>query len=558
MSSHLTFSARLDDVRSMSFDSDEETATGSDYKEELTLTGKASQVSQQSIWCTMRSTELAIPSIRLTFMTKGLRHILLALLPSFVGSRISSSSLATTKSSKSAIAALDGLRGVACLFVFNEHFSYNYSHSFLYGYGVEDHRSIIQWPFIRILWSGFSMVAIFFVISGYVLSYKPLKQIRTRQAAKLQQTLSSSVFRRAIRLYLPSMIAVVLCGLLTSAGAFRYATIVARSNNPAPFELHESTPPHYDNFFLQIGDAIKNAFWMTYFWRWDSTTTPRDYDLHLWTIPTEFRCSLVLFLTIMATSRLRTRWRLSYVVTFIVYCIATNRRDVLLFLSGMLLAEIDLIRIAQFPILVLPLASAGLVSKYDHLLPPLLFIMGLFFASSPVIEASLTPGYRTLCSLISRLPSSGDFLGYPGSLLQCLGAVLITWSVANSPPTTAIARIFTNPGAQYLGSISYALYLVHGNVLKSILYSLMPTIASTTGGFGSVNQSGTQVTVGTTPKLAAAWLMGMAFVLPTTIWTADLFWRGVDLPVVRFGRCLETRASIEWNEGEHGIDARKN
>ena len=558
MSSHYTSSAGLDDVRGMSFDSDKETTTGSDYKEEMAFTAKASQVSQPSTWCMMRSTELAIPSIRLTYMTKGLRHLLLALLPSFVGSRISSSSNAATKSSKSAIAALDGLRGVACLFVFNEHFSYNYSHNFLYGYGIEDRRSVIQWPFIRILWSGFSMVAIFFVISGYVLSYKPLKQIRARQAAQLQHTLGSSVFRRAIRLYLPSMVAVVLCGLLTSTGAFRYATTIARSNNPMPFELHESTPPHYDNFFLQIGDAIKNAFWMTYFWRWDSTTTPGDYDLHLWTIPTEFRCSLVLFLTITATSRLRTRWRLSYIVTFIVYCIATNRRDVLLFLSGMLLAEIDLIRTARSPILLLPLASDGLASKYEHLLPPLLFTMGLFFASSPVIEAPLTPGYRTLCALISRLPSSGDFLGYPGSLLQCLGAVLITWSVANSPSTTAIARIFTNPVPQYLGSISFALYLVHGNVLKSILYSLMPTIASTTGGFGSVDQFGTRVTVSTTPNLVAAWLMGIAFVLPVTIWTADLFWRGVDLPVVRLSRWLETRASLKWNESEDGIDTRRN
>jgi peptidoglycan/LPS O-acetylase OafA/YrhL len=103
-------------------------------------------------------------------MTTYLRHILLALLPSFIRSEISPSAKATSKSSKSAIAGLDGLRGIACLSVFYEHFSYNYSHNFLYGYGVEDRHCIIQSPFIRVFSSGFSMMTIFFVISDYVLS----------------------------------------------------------------------------------------------------------------------------------------------------------------------------------------------------------------------------------------------------------------------------------------------------------------------------------------------------------------------------------------------------
>ena len=372
------------------------------------------------------------------------------------------------------------------------------------------------------------MVAIFFVISGYVLSHKPIKQIRTRQAAQLQQTLSSSVFRRAGRLYFPSMIAVVTCGFLTWAGAFRYATSTARSEAPVVFELHESTPPHYDSFIVQIADAVKNAWWMTYFWRWKSTTTPGDYNLHLRTIPTEFRCSMVLFLSLIATSRLQTRWRLSYLLTFITYCIATNRRHAVLFLSSMLLAEIDLIQSdrisAALPFSNAPHRMPG--HNYNRLIPPILFTLGLFLVSSPVIEAPLTPGYRTLCAILSPIPPSSNFLGYPGSLLQCLGAILITWSVANSNPSSFVASFFTNPVAQYLGSISYALYIVHGNVLNSLLYALMPTIASTAGGFGTMNPFGTLVTVGTMPKFVAAWLMGMAIALPVTVWTADLFWKG--------------------------------
>lgn len=85
--------------------------------------------------------------------------------------------------------------------------------------------------------------------------------------------------------------------------------------------------------------------------------------------------------------------------------------------------------------------------KDNYLQPTILFVMGLFLASSPVIQAPLTPGYRSLCTLLSWLPSSGDFLGYPGSLLQCLGGILITWSVANSAPSSFIASVFSNPVA---------------------------------------------------------------------------------------------------------------
>jgi peptidoglycan/LPS O-acetylase OafA/YrhL len=305
-------------------------------------------------------------------------------------------------------------------------------------------------------------------------------------------------------------------------------TNVIHSENPTPFELHESIPPRYDSFMIQVVDAAKKAWWMTFLWRWDSTTTPGDYDLHLWTIPTEYRCSMVLFLTLIATSPLRTRWRISYVVTFMTYCIATNRRDVLLFLSGVLIAEIDLIRTARHTAILPPVNVSAKISyqKCSYLQLPISFTVGLFLASSPVIEAPSTTGYRTLLPLLSPLPSSGDFLGYPGSLLQCIGAILVTWSVTHSNPSSFTTRLFTNSVAQHLGSISYGLYLVHGNLLKSLLYALTPTIASTTDGSGTMEPSGTLVAVGTIPKFAAAWLIGMMVVLPVTVWTADLFWRG--------------------------------
>lgn len=67
----------------------------------------------------------------------------------------------------------------------------------------ESHNWFFQLPIIRVVHSGRFMVTIFFVISGYVLSYKSLKLAREGKHIQLLDTLASSVFRRWIRLHLP-------------------------------------------------------------------------------------------------------------------------------------------------------------------------------------------------------------------------------------------------------------------------------------------------------------------------------------------------------------------
>lgn len=47
------------------------------------------------------------------------------------------------------------------------------------------------------------MVAIFFILSGYVLSYKPLQLAREGDTRALYDNLSSAAFRRTPRLFLP-------------------------------------------------------------------------------------------------------------------------------------------------------------------------------------------------------------------------------------------------------------------------------------------------------------------------------------------------------------------
>jgi hypothetical protein len=78
------------------------------------------------------------------------RKMLSLLLPSFVVSYLGPARLPQQKH-KRGIAALDGLRGIACLFVFNEHFTTPFQEE---GSG----SVILHVPIFRLIWYGRSMV----------------------------------------------------------------------------------------------------------------------------------------------------------------------------------------------------------------------------------------------------------------------------------------------------------------------------------------------------------------------------------------------------------------
>ena len=175
----------------------------------------------------------------------------MALLPSFL--HPNESSKEPKSRNGQSIAALDGIRGIACLFVFNFHLLFTYTWACQKGWGVDDHNKfLVQLPFLRALYSGHLMVHIFFVLSGYVLSFKPLQFMRSRSYEDLFRSLSSSIFRRAIRLYLPVVLVTFITMLSVQAGLWTYATKV-RDDKQIVAGLNEQHPPHFPTF--------KEQFW---------------------------------------------------------------------------------------------------------------------------------------------------------------------------------------------------------------------------------------------------------------------------------------------------------
>jgi peptidoglycan/LPS O-acetylase OafA/YrhL len=110
----------------------------------------------------------------------------------------------------------------------------------------------------------------------------------------------------------------------------------------------------------------------------------------------------------------------------------------------------------------------------------------------------------------------------------CLGAFQIVTAFTQ---LKYLQSIFTTPGAIYLGNISYALYLTHNLCLRILEPRVVPWLDDV---FGKVTFWQRQI----------SWLVGLVMFLPIVISVADLFWRVVDTPSVKFARWLEGKCVV--------------
>lgn len=142
------------------------------------------------------------------------------LVPSFLQGRHMSDQARPAKLGPTAY--LDGMRGIASLCVFFCHFGYQ-SYSLMHGWGGEGANfNIMRLPFLRLMYAGSPAVSIFFIISGYALSYRPMKHIRNRNFKEFASGLSSMAFRRGIRLYLPIIASTAMCVVLVRMGVYEW------------------------------------------------------------------------------------------------------------------------------------------------------------------------------------------------------------------------------------------------------------------------------------------------------------------------------------------------
>ncbi|KAF2973489.1 hypothetical protein GQX73_g201 [Xylaria multiplex] len=473
--------------------------------------GSDSESDNSSIW---GDVEARFGRIQWAATTKAysnlvLRRIAVFLLPSFIHHRFSparerrSDNTSNGAKTLSPTAYLDGMRGLAAFF-------------------FSKYTSLWRLPFVRLLYSGPSMVCVFFVISGYALSLRPLQLARKRNSEAFARTTSSLVFRRFFRLYLPPVISTLGVALLLRWGAYEGTRefIKDRTFTKNVIEHH---PVRLDSLSAQLTHWGHEMWAFLHIWSWANHAGSTQYDVHLWTIPLEFRCSMVLFLILIGTARLRDNVRLVVVGLLSWFVLRNDRWEMLLFLAGMTIADLDLRRNAHN-------GHEGRGNTAGSSSPQPTLQLPLDEKTKPILpasqERSTSDSFWTLVSIFAlyllSCPDAGPW-DVPG--WRYLGTLIPTWF-------TEKYRFWQVVGAClfYLGHLSYAVYLMHGPVTHVLGYPVQRWAWGITGVEGSGFKSGV--------------VLAAIINIPLVVWAADIFWRAVDIPSVRFAKWLESKLSV--------------
>ncbi|KXH38096.1 acyltransferase [Colletotrichum simmondsii] len=443
---------------------------------------------------------------------------------------------------------LDGLRGLAAFFVVCHHWSLcTMTGEVRRGFMSDDTPLFLQIPILRLALSGLSNVCVFFVISGYALSYKPMKLIKQKKAAEFAVATASSAFRRYIRLFLPTMIT-----SLTVAG-LAYFKLFELEPIPGP-AVSMFRPPALDNVWDQI------VGWWGHFSLLSDPIAKNiergrgfPYQPQLWTIPVEFDGSLVIFLAHIAFYRVRPSVRIFFLVCLLVYTIHSCYWQFFLFFSGLLLAALRFygddedadyesndynwqtlphlsspsywrregLRGFNAPISLIRSSKTYGISKKSLQLAS--FIGALWVLSFPEGSGSVTetPGFRTLSWLTPPLYGEGDYFWIP---------VAAVWLVSTIDHSRFIQQLFTGRVIQYLGRISYAIYLVHNCLIWLWGYHCVQFFSAITGTPLEAN-------------LSTGWglvvFLSTCLYLPGVVCVADFVQRYVDVNAVKFAAWFE-------------------
>lgn len=348
---------------------------------------------------------------------------------------------------------LNGLRGFAAFLVYWHHHqiwprttSFPQQAYLSSSFGYNDQYAFCALPFIRTFFSGGHFaVGTFFVISGYVLSVKPLSLIHRGEFPRLEESIASAVFRRHARLYLP-MLGVVFLWIV-----FLHATGIWVSYPPRgqtlwhdlvmwTWELRVST-------FMFIGGTPEPWF---------------KWNFHLWTLPYEMRGSVIVYTALIAFSRARRNARLWCEVGLCAYFLigAEGGCHYAFFVAGLIIADLDLLsQSSNLP----SIFYTPWVRKYKHAIFYAMFIAGVYLGGVPsrtndFEELRSNPGWYFL----SLLKPSWVCAKVPMWFYLFFAA---TFLVSSIPHISPLKRFLNHPFCQYLGRISFALYLVHGPVL---------------------------------------------------------------------------------------------
>lgn len=343
-------------------------------------------------------------------------------------------------------------------------------HAWQNGFGQRPEDNLmVQLPFIRLMTTGFPSVAVFFVISGYALSLKALKLIHSGRISDAYQAVGSSAFRRHPRLFLPAVTVSLLSLLFVLFGWYGAEPMPSRS-------LGTMNPPRFNTTGEQLAD---------YFSDMDILLDPFvtnlgrhwKYNEVIWTLPHEFRGSFFVYGALFTFAQCRTWVRMTAMSFLALYGLAHGYWDIFCFYSGVIMAEVKLCTSAsaeenpmELPLQTPESRSSRRLEGICGVLQTLrqnymfqtvfwvsMYIFSLHVLGTPGLRdaAQNTPGSKFFGYHIPQIYiSSGSDFKY----WRSVGGVMVVFTIDRLP---LLQSFYLYPAIQYLGKISFSLYLIH-------------------------------------------------------------------------------------------------
>lgn len=309
---------------------------------------------------------------------------------------------------KNRIECLDSLRGLAALTVVFSHFNNDYL-------GLSQHAKQINYSPLHLFYDGEAAVAFFFVLSGFVLSWKYISG-EGRPAKKL--LLGPYLIGRFFRIY-----------------PLFWAVLILSAVAAATFNIRLHTIPDKD--------------WSIWWWN-DSF----DLKLFLKQSALLFQNSIAGRLYIPQSWSLAVEIILSALVPFFILMVIRNTLWLILFIIIMLGIFDMYIFIIHFSLGILLVKYFDSIQHFMHnksaRFKLLLILAGLFFYSYRYSVAAFFPTLSILQWILFSEISVNTIIG--------LGVIMILVGVLNS---NRVKKILMIPVLKLLGKTSYGLYLSH-------------------------------------------------------------------------------------------------
>jgi peptidoglycan/LPS O-acetylase OafA/YrhL len=316
---------------------------------------------------------------------------------------------------------LDGLRGIAAVAVAIFHFLCAFGPAMLPGIGVSAWRGS-DTP-LAIIYNGNFAVAIFFVMSGFVIS---------QSASKRATPLAFNLAQRYVRLASPALISTLLAYLLLWVFADTVHYLRWSGHSRWLTFVHEAPLP-------DLVSAIKSGLYDV-FRHGDS-----NFNNVLWTMKIELIGSCALYVVYAAKGY---RLCIAGLLAGLFATMAIGKFEYASFFAGALMRE------------------AVSAEKMPCALPIAALITG-------IILGSMMKGWdhRVLGDLLpgAIADDRGLALGEPHAFWHLVGSILIIYALLNIP---TLQKWLSNKVFRYLGRISFGFYLVHVPIIYTVAGSM--------------------------------------------------------------------------------------